>query len=370
MRCSKTSAAIVLAAGYSSRMGFFKPLSRLNGVTVLERVIGSFFEAGIARVLVVTGYRSEEVARLAEFCGAEAVFNPRFDQGMFTSVQAGVTALPAGTEAFFILPADIPTVRVSTLRTLSRHASSGTVLHPVFRGRRGHPPLVGASFIPSILNHSGDGGLRAVWESFAVSNAEHPVSDEGVLMDMDTQQDYEQVIRRFKMFFTPSRNERLALWEIAETPERVRRHCDAVASVSLAIGIALQRNGIEINLPILRGAALFHDVCRHQEGHVRKGEEYMRSHGFPLLAAVGACHKDLPASAPIEAAILHLSDKLVKDTKLVSLRDRKEEMRGRFGTDRNAWASIRRRYATARKTARMVERETGRPLSDILETLI
>ena len=370
MRCSRTSAAVVLAAGYSSRMGFFKPLSRLNGVTVLERVIDSLFKTGVPRVLVVAGYRSDEVARLAECCGAETVFNPRFDQGMFTSVQAGVAALPADTEAFFLLPADVPTVRVSTLRSLSRHASSDTVLHPVFRGRRGHPPLVGASFIPSILNHSGEGGLRAVWESFAVSNAEYPVSDEGVLMDMDTQKDYEQVVRRFKMISTPSRNERLALWEIAETPGRVRRHCDAVASVCLAIGIALKRSGIEINLPVLRGAALFHDVCRHQEGHVRKGEAFMRSQGFSRLAAVAAWHKDLPASAQIEAAILHLSDKLVKDTKLVSLRDRKAEMRGRFGMDRNAWTSIRRRYAAARKTARMVERVTGRPLSDILGTLI
>ncbi len=351
-------------------MGFFKPLSRLKGVTALQRVIMSLFEAGVEDVLVVTGHRGEDVGRLAASCGAETVHNPLFDRGMFTSVQAGVAAMPEDAGAFFLLPADIPAVRPATLISMANIASPDRVVHPAFRGRRGHPPLIGTSLIPLILNHTGEGGLRAVWESRAITNVELPVSDQGVLMDMDTRKDFELILVRLETnSTTPSRDERLALWEMAETPERVRRHCDRVASTCLAIGMALKRRGVEVDLPLLRGAALFHDVCRHREDHVRRGEEFLRTNGFPKMAAVAACHKDLPSRAPVEAAILHLSDKLVKDTGIVTLAERKKQMRAAYGTDADAWASIGRRYAAARRTARMVEKKTGCPLSDILDHL-
>jgi len=78
-------AAIVLAAGYSSRMTDFKPLLPLAGSTAFERCIGLFRAAGVGEVIAVLGYRAEELQPLAERAGARCVFNPHFEQEMFSS---------------------------------------------------------------------------------------------------------------------------------------------------------------------------------------------------------------------------------------------------------------------------------------------
>src|ERR1035437_1975917 len=97
-------AAIVLAAGYSSRMAEFKPLLPLAGSTALERCIGLFHAAGVAEVIAVLGHRAEELQPLAERAGARCIFNSRFEQGMFSSLFARRRALSSGGEAAFGLP--------------------------------------------------------------------------------------------------------------------------------------------------------------------------------------------------------------------------------------------------------------------------
>lgn len=359
--------AVVLAAGYSSRMGFFKPLASLNGVSALERILRSMRNAGVRDVLVVTGFCEEAVASAAKHSGARVVYNPRFDEGMFTSVQAGVAALPHNTGAFFLLPVDIPTVRVSTLTAMKERATLDGVFHPVFRSVRGHPPLIGAALAPHILHFSGEGGLRAFFDAWKTWSQEITVADEGVLLDMDTPKDFEKLCHRSRELRVPSKQEREVLFDMAGTPLRVRRHCQATASVCLKFALVLRQQGVRIDLPLLHAASLFHDVCRHLPDHVHAGEFFLRFHGFPLVAEIAACHRDLPPLPRIEAALLHLADKLVSDTEIVSLDARKENMRIRYGADHNAWLAVRERFAAARKTARRIEHITGESLKTLLQ---
>ena len=117
-------AAVVLAAGRSSRMSAFKPLAEAEGRTLLEWAIGGFFGAGVEHVVVVTGHRGAEVAPVAARAGAVAVANHDFDDGMFSSVRAGVEALDPGVARFFLLPADVPLVRPETIGKLARDGGS------------------------------------------------------------------------------------------------------------------------------------------------------------------------------------------------------------------------------------------------------
>ncbi len=82
---------------------------------------------------------------------------------MFTSIQAGVRVL-GDAKHFFVLPADIPLVRPQTVRLLARtHLESDALLTcPTFLGERGHPPLLSRDLAPLILDHDGQGGLRAI----------------------------------------------------------------------------------------------------------------------------------------------------------------------------------------------------------------
>src|ERR1700681_4360000 len=98
-------AAIILAAGYSSRMGQFKPLLSIGRCTAVEAVVQLFHLADIPDVCVVLGHRADEVRAVVEAAVAWCVINARFDQGMYSSVCAGVDALPTGTEACFVIPA-------------------------------------------------------------------------------------------------------------------------------------------------------------------------------------------------------------------------------------------------------------------------
>jgi len=111
-------AAIILSAGYSSRMGEFKPLLLLGEMTVLERAIRLFQSAGVIDILVVVGYRSDDLLPLIEKWGARWVVNEHYWEDMFSSVVVGVNSLDPDREAFFLLPVDVPLVRGQTILDL------------------------------------------------------------------------------------------------------------------------------------------------------------------------------------------------------------------------------------------------------------
>ena len=110
---------------------------------------------------MVTGHRGGEVAAAAEALGARSVANPRFDDGMYTSVQAGAAAIPEGRR-FFLLPVDCPLVRPETAGRLARAgaAAGAEVVLPEFEGAAGHPPLLAPALREAILTAEPAGGLR------------------------------------------------------------------------------------------------------------------------------------------------------------------------------------------------------------------
>ena len=189
--------AVILAAGYSARMGQFKPLLNLGGRTVIERVITSFKEAGISDVRVVAGYRRKILVPLLDRLGVEVIINYRYAEGMFSSVQAAVKSLGPSTEAFFLMPADVPLVRAATISYLAETCSRnpGKILVPAFGERRGHPPLISARFAGEIISYSGAGGLDSIFGLHTADILILPVPDGNILLDMDTPGDYEDMQR-------------------------------------------------------------------------------------------------------------------------------------------------------------------------------
>ena len=89
---SSSVAAVILAAGYSSRMGDFKALLPFGRGTVLECVVTTLRAAGVERIVVVSGYRAEETEAEACRLGIDAARNPQFATGMSGSVRVGITA--------------------------------------------------------------------------------------------------------------------------------------------------------------------------------------------------------------------------------------------------------------------------------------
>ena len=184
-------AALILAAGRSSRMGAVKPLLRLGQETVLERIIRCFRGAAIADILVVLGHEAESFIPLLQKQSVSWVINPDYDRGMFSSVQTGVKNLDSGCRAFFLIPADMPFVRPETLKTLleAYHEKTGDIYRPCYREKRGHPPLISARLITPILDFAEPGGLRALLARYEETSLDVACDDPGTLIDLDTPED-------------------------------------------------------------------------------------------------------------------------------------------------------------------------------------
>ena len=184
--------AVIPAAGLSSRMGAFKPLLPYSGSTVIEATVASVIP--YADAVAVLGKRADELeALLSEcFCGRlTTALNPDYAAtDMLASVKIGLRAMGA-CDAFFLLPADMPAIPSGVFEALTG-AFDGTAeaIYPVMNGRRGHPPLISARLIPEILAYEGGGGLRAILSGRRVK--EIPVTDCGILTDLDTPADYEK----------------------------------------------------------------------------------------------------------------------------------------------------------------------------------
>lgn len=187
-------AALILAAGESSRMKRLKPLLPLAGQTVIERVIGLFRQIGIADIRAVLGHGADRLVPVLDRQGVPHVINTDYQSGMFSSIQTGAAHLGNGCGAFFLLPADIPFVRPETLQKLiaAFRETGQLVYRPRYQGRRGHPPLISAELIPEILAFQEPGGLRALLSRHAERCVDIDCDDPGILIDLDTPEDYQK----------------------------------------------------------------------------------------------------------------------------------------------------------------------------------
>ena len=186
------AAAIIPAAGRSARMGRPKPLMPFGSSTILGCLVGSLRAAEVGRVVVV---RSPDSSVLQQWCAGqriESVVNPEPERGMLSSIQVGVARI-AGGGPLLVCPADHPAVRPETIRTLLAAVSDRDSLAvPVFDGRRGHPLAIGAGLVAAIGELDPAIGLRQLLEQRGEFVNEIAVEDEGVILDLDTPEDYER----------------------------------------------------------------------------------------------------------------------------------------------------------------------------------
>jgi len=190
---SKKFGAIVLAAGFSSRMGAFKPLLPLGDKTVIECILDEIQSSGINQTIVVTGHNREALLPVIDLYKVTEAFNSRFEEGMFTSTQAGVAALPEGLDGFFIMPVDCPLVKSEVMEMLMNSFDQNKFSVAVYRGKKGHPLLIPEKFRREIIEHDGKNGLKDITDRDFGLMQRIETDFEGVVMDMDTPEAYEEL---------------------------------------------------------------------------------------------------------------------------------------------------------------------------------
>jgi molybdenum cofactor cytidylyltransferase len=159
-----TIAAMILAAGASTRMGRNKVLIEIEGQTLLRRAVLRSLAAGLEPVLVVVGHEAERVRRELHGLACRAVLNPEHARGMSTSLSAGAGALPPEASAAVVLLADMPLVDEAMIRAVvERHAATGAPLVTARYGEVTAPPtLYARSLFPELLGGEGEGRGREV----------------------------------------------------------------------------------------------------------------------------------------------------------------------------------------------------------------
>ena len=129
--------AVILAAGYSSRMGSFKPELQIGGKTVIARLIASFYDAGIKDIVVVSGHNREVLQSLIRGFDVTESYNENFPKGMFTSIQAGVRKTDRTLRGFFLIPVDCPLLEKETVYDLVREIKDdSSFIVPCCRGKK------------------------------------------------------------------------------------------------------------------------------------------------------------------------------------------------------------------------------------------
>lgn len=194
-------AAVIPAAGMSSRMGAFKPLLPFGGETVIEASVGNALSAA-DKAAVVLGKRGGEIKELLLTRFRERLIfteNPDYaSTDMLCSVRIALRAL-GDCGGFFIAPADMPLLSPAVYRLLAdSFTDDDEILIPAVGGKRGHPPLIAARLIPAVLAYDGTDGLRGFYRTHRVR--EIPVADKGALTDIDTPVDYRTLLRENNRF--------------------------------------------------------------------------------------------------------------------------------------------------------------------------
>lgn len=187
-------AAILLAAGESTRMGQSKPLLPFGDSTLVEHIVEELLASRLDRVCVVLGHEADRVRAALEGCPVQTVLNADYREGMLSSVRQGLRALPPETEAVLVTPIDQPGLTRGLVNALidAYRRNSTDIAVPTHQGRRGHPLAFSARYIPEILTDFDDAGLRGLLARHAVNVLEVPLNDPAVLDDTDTPEAYQR----------------------------------------------------------------------------------------------------------------------------------------------------------------------------------
>jgi molybdenum cofactor cytidylyltransferase len=183
-------AAIVLAAGRSTRMGGpNKLLAEVAGRPLVRIAVEQALASRARPVIVVTGHQRERVEAVLEGLNVVFAHNADYAHGLSTSLKAGIAKLPPNADGAIVCLGDMPQVNAALIDRLigafdPEHGA--LVVVPTTDGKRGNPVVWSRRFFPDLAALEGDIGARHLIASYQEAVTEVPVSGQAALIDIDT----------------------------------------------------------------------------------------------------------------------------------------------------------------------------------------
>jgi molybdenum cofactor cytidylyltransferase len=192
------TAAILLAAGESTRMGRPKALLPWRDGTLIEYQVRELRGAGVDDVVVVLGHAAEEV-RPHVPPEARVVVNEAYREGRAPSLRAGAAALADDADPVVVVNVDQPRPRELLRALVAAHRDEGAAITvPAWQGKRGHPIVLSAALLPELREASDEAkGLRGVTSAHEGALLEVDLGSELVRLDINTPEEYERALSAF-----------------------------------------------------------------------------------------------------------------------------------------------------------------------------
>jgi molybdenum cofactor cytidylyltransferase len=191
--------AIVPAAGMSTRLGRNKLLLSFKGQPLIAHAVDTLMASKVDDIIVVLGHEADQVRAAIGNKGVRFVENPDYRLGLSTSVRAGFAAVPVQTTGIMIYLADQPLLEAGEVDFLIRAwaeagKSNKSIVVPLFRGQRGNPVMVKATYKASLLAITGETGCRRLIKQNPDQVLTVEMETDHVVRDIDTIEAYHRLI--------------------------------------------------------------------------------------------------------------------------------------------------------------------------------
>jgi molybdenum cofactor cytidylyltransferase len=189
--------AIILAAGSSRRMGRNKLLLPYRGKPLLAYVTGNILSAGIDSIIVVTGHDAALIGEALKGLPVKLVHNPRYEEGMTSSIQAGVSA--ADGEGYMICLSDMALIAPEEYALLKNafnrqhRRDNACIIQPAYDNQVGNPVIFSAAWRQAILEHTHPEGCKDIVRSHPDNVYRVEMNSASILQDLDWPEDYDQL---------------------------------------------------------------------------------------------------------------------------------------------------------------------------------
>lgn len=200
MTVGKDIHAVLLAAGRSERMGRNnKLLLNVDGIPLVRKSAINILNSNVTSITVVTGFDENKIVNALSGLNVNFVKNINFQEGLSSSLKAGLANITPTPSAVIICLADMPKIQPEHINQLIENfdpLKGWEICIPTNNGKRGNPVLIGSRFFPYIFETSGDFGAKQVMKQHSDKIVEVEIGTSDIHFDIDTQDEYENFTTR------------------------------------------------------------------------------------------------------------------------------------------------------------------------------
>ncbi len=190
---------VILAAGESRRLGTNKLLLPFRESTVIESVIAVYDLPAIMEHVIVVGAYGQDIQEKVKNDSIIWATNTRPENEVGSSLQIGLNIVSENADAVIIAHGDMPMIRLETIAGMIDLFKQGSIVIPVFKSKKGHPVMIDRSIAKKCMNPAFTHPLRHIIREHQELVMFFDSSDEGVLLDIDTWEDYNRLLKETQL---------------------------------------------------------------------------------------------------------------------------------------------------------------------------